>query len=75
MKTLRQKAYEKRRNLWRRNVPKRISRGKRVPDWFENFASFRKLFESKKSIPAEPRYLKTSFLNKLINFIKKILHL
>lgn len=76
MKTENRKEYEKRSNIWRHNVPKKISRFISVPDWFFNMDSLKvgktsisKLLKSKKM---EYKEVKKNWFLILIDFVKKI---
>jgi hypothetical protein len=75
--------YEKRHNIWRHNVPRRINFNRCVPDWFKDLNSLikpkkknKQTFNKTKATTylSNPTYLKPSWISRLIKFIKRLFH-
>ena len=64
------KSYANRRNLWRSNVPKRISKFVVVPDWFINMKSLDALSIAKK-LRYELIEDKPNFMIRFIQYLKR----
>lgn len=70
-------SYEKRRNMWRCNVPKSITRFQRVPAWFMGMDSLKKLEIKKNWIKkllkkSEIKEVKPNWFSRFVTFIKMI---
>lgn len=74
MKTEIKKAYEKRHNIWRCNVPKKISKFHRVPDWFKDMTSIKVKTNISKLLKkmSRPKEVKPSLFSRLVAYIKRI---